>query len=69
MTILSLIWKPVLALLALVGSVFFIRHGARKQAKADAMEADYEHAQDIRRRVADDRADRVRKLDDAGFRD
>lgn len=48
--------------------VWIYRTGA-KNAKSNMMEDDYEHAQDIRRRVSVDRADRVRKLDDAGWRD
>ena len=37
--------------------------------KNDAMRDDYENAQDIRRRVATDRAQRMRELDGVGFRD
>lgn len=44
------------------------RQGAA-EAAAKAQKEDYENAQDIRRRVSDDRADRVRSLDDAGYRD
>jgi membrane protein DedA with SNARE-associated domain len=44
------------------------REGA-SEANAKAMEADYENAEDIRRRVSIDRAKRVRELDDAGWRD
>lgn len=54
-------------LLAFLG-VWLYRTG-NKNAKADMMEDDYEHAKDIRRRVSVDRADRVRQLDDSGWRD
>lgn len=47
----------------------FLYNAGRKGVKSDIMEDDYEHAEDIRRRVSIDRADRVRKLDDAGWRD
>lgn len=39
------------------------------RANSDARDADYENAEDIRRRVSTDRAQRVRELDDAGWRD
>ena len=38
-------------------------------ARQDATEDDYENAAEIRDRVSRNRADRVRKLDDAGYRD
>jgi hypothetical protein len=38
-------------------------------ATMKAKDADYENADDIRRRVSTDRAKRVRELDDAGWRD
>ena len=38
-------------------------------ARHDAMEDDYENAAEIRDRVGRNRADRVRELDDAGYRD
>ena len=41
----------------------------KKDAIDDVEDDDYENAEDIRRRVSTDRADRVRKLDDAGWRD
>jgi len=41
----------------------------KKDAINDVEDDDYENAEDIRRRVSVDRADRVRKLDDAGWRD
>jgi hypothetical protein len=44
------------------------RQGAN-EAKAEGQIEDYENAQDINRRVSDGRADRVRELDDAGYRD
>ena len=44
------------------------KHDGKKQAQAEAKEADYENAKDIRNRV--DNADqRLRDYDDAGFRD
>ena len=41
----------------------------RVQARAKAQQEDFENAQDIRRRVSDNRDERVRSLDDAGYRD
>ena len=43
-------------------------NGAGK-ATQDAMEDDYENAAEIRNRVSRNRADRMRQLDDAGYRD
>lgn len=58
--------------LAIVGAfVAYLRGratGATKE-RQDAMEDDYENAAEIRDRVSRNRADRVRQLDDAGFRD
>lgn len=56
----------VLGLLAGVARIFSL---AKAKAQADARDDDYENADDIRRRVSVDRADRVRRLDDAGYRD
>jgi hypothetical protein len=58
--------------LAIIGGFVAYWRGRVKgasNARQDATLEDYEHAQDIRRRVDRDRADRVRKLDDAGYRD
>lgn len=68
-TIARAIWKPCAALLAILGIYLAGRNDARQKAKSDAYEDDHEHAADIRKRVRDDRAERVRSLDDAGFRD
>lgn len=40
-----------------------------KNAKAGMREDDYENAKDVRRRVSVNRADELRKYDDAGWRD
>ena len=56
-----------MALLAL-GAAMLYRMGG-KNKEADIKEDDYENAEDIRRRVSVDRADKLRKLDDAGWRD
>lgn len=67
-------WQLALILtLSFIAGVFKIR-STRLQARiekmrAEASQKDFENAQDIRRRVSDDRADRVRTLDDAGYRD
>lgn len=44
------------------------RQGAAEE-RAEAQTEDFENAQDIRRRVSDQRDERVRTLDDAGYRD
>jgi len=41
----------------------------RKDKRRELEIDDYEHAEDIRRRVSTDRADELRKHDDAGWRD
>lgn len=61
------IYGAIAAMIAAAG-LFLYRSGA-KNAKQDMMEDDFENAQDIRRRVSVDRADKLRKLDDAGWRD
>jgi hypothetical protein len=68
-TIAKAVWKPVAALLAVLGIYIAGRQGASQRAKSEAYEDDHEHAADIRKRVRDDRAERLRKLDDAGWRD
>jgi hypothetical protein len=68
-TILSVVWKPIAALLAILGIYAAGSRNARQKAKSEAIIEDFEHAESIRKRVADDRADRLRKHDDAGWRD
>ena len=63
------LWKPVAALLAVLGIYLAGRKDARQTAKSDAYEDDHEHAADIRKRVRDDRVERLRKLDGSGWRD
>lgn len=63
------IWKPCAALLAVLGIYLAGRKDARQTAKSDAYEDDHEHAADIRKRVRDDRVERLRKLDGSGWRD
>ena len=67
--ILRAAWKPVAALLAILGIYLAGRKDARQEAKSDAYEDDHEHAADIRKRVRDDRVERLRKLDGSGWRD
>lgn len=64
----ALSWASVAALAAF-GIYTAGRKEGRSQANSDAMEQDYENADDIRRRVSTDRAKRLRELDDAGWRD
>lgn len=68
-TIARAIWKPVAALLAILGIYLAGRKDARQTAKSDAYEDDHEHAADIRKRVRDDRVERLRELDGSGWRD
>jgi len=53
--------------------VFFLGawlyHKGGSNARRDMEVDDYENAEDIRRRVSVDRADELRKHDDAGWRD
>ena len=58
----------VFAALLAFGGVMLYRMGG-KNATQKVVDDDYENAEDIRRRVSTDRADKLRKLDDAGFRD
>ena len=58
--------------LAIIGgfvAYWRVRVKGASNARQDAMEDDYENAAEIRDRVSRNRADRVRKLDDAGYRD
>lgn len=57
----------IAGLLSVIGLLLY--RSGKKDAEIDAKDDDYEHAEDIRRRVIVDRADRMRKLDDAGWRD
>ena len=56
------------AALVAFGGVMLYRMGS-KNATQKVVEDDYENAEDIRRRVSTDRADKLRKLDDAGWLD
>jgi len=63
----------IVAALAFVAALFGWGRSKKRQGAAEAavkaQREDFENAQDIRRRVSDDRAERVRSLDDAGYRD
>lgn len=52
-----------------LGALIGLYAKGRSDAKSDLKDDDYENAEDIRRRVSVDRADKLRKLDDAGWRD
>ena len=67
--ILRAIWKPVALLLALLGIYAKGRADSTARARIKSMEDDHEAAADLRRTVDRDLAGRVRKFDDAGFRD
>jgi hypothetical protein len=58
-------WKPIANLIAGAGLYFKGRADANRNSQLE----DYENAEDIRRRVTDDRDDRVRRMEGRGFRD
>ncbi len=60
------IYGAVLAAFAAVAGRLYLK--GRSDQKTDTMEDDYENAEDIRRRVSVNRADKLRELDDAGWR-
>ncbi len=72
MTVFALL-KPFLpylaALAALLGFGVLKKQQGKAQEKAKAQVEDFEHAESIRDRVRDNRADRLRQYDDAGWRD
>jgi len=57
------------AIAALLGYGAVQRRKGRKQAEQQAKGADHERASEIRDRVERDLPDRVRRYDDAGYRD
>ena len=59
----------VMLILALLGFWGLGRREGAQRERERARDDDYEHADDIRRRVERDADDRVRKHDDAGWRD
>jgi uncharacterized membrane protein len=64
------IYGGVAALLLLVAAIFAIRKDAVNDARKDDQIDDMENAQDIRRRAGGAATDeRLRKYDDAGWRD
>jgi hypothetical protein len=64
------IYGGVATVLGLVALVFAIRRDAVKDDRKDAKIEDLENAQDIHRRASDATSDkRLRKYDDAGWRD
>lgn len=63
----SWIYAAAFGAISLFGLIAY--RSGRKDAISDIKEGDYENAEDIRRRVSADRDDRVRQLDDAGWRD
>ncbi len=54
---------------ALLGMWWLGKHEGRRTERQEAREADYENAADIRDRVDHNRDQRLRELDDAGYRD
>lgn len=57
-----------LSAMILIAGALLYRKG-RQDASANMELDDYENAEDIRRRVSVDRADKLRELDGAGWRD
>ena len=69
LSLLARFWRPIAAILGLWAVRADAARDARHKAKSEAMQEDYEHADAIRTRVRDNRADSLRKHDDAGWRD
>lgn len=63
----SFIYGGIIAIGATV-SIWLYMAGKRAQKNEQEID-DYEHAEDIRRRVSVDRADELRKHDQSGWRD
>lgn len=63
------IWAALSAAAALF--LAWLRIDAKRDQRHDAQIKDYENAEDIEARISDDRADpeRLRKYEDAGYRD
>ena len=63
----------IIAALSAVGAVFLAwqRRDAKRDAIREIKQKDYEHAEDIERRVTDSRTDpeRVQSFDGRGYRD
>lgn len=59
-----------LAFLGVLGAAWVAgKREGRRDERHEAQEADYENAADIRDRIDRNRDQRVRELDDAGYRD
>lgn len=61
------LYAALSAMVAGIGAFLYAK--GRSDAKRKMEVDDYENAEDIRRRVSVDRADELRKYDDAGWRD
>ena len=63
----------IIAALSALGAVFlaWLRRDAKRDAIREIKQKDYEHAEDIERRVTDSRTDpeRVQSFDGRGYRD
>ena len=57
------------AIIAFFVDKVFAVSGAKKKERLKGQVADHERANDIENRVRDNRADRMRKHDDSGFRE
>lgn len=57
------------ALAAILAYGAMKKREGRQGARREAVEADHENAEDIRRRVRDNLDERVRKYDDSGWRE
>lgn len=64
-----MIWRFLAGLLRPIVEKVLAYWKGRADAKRDARLEDYENAADIRDRVARDRSERLRRYDDAGWRD
>ena len=63
------LYAVLAAFFAQIGTLIAAFVGGRRSANKDAKIDDFEHAADIDSNVRDNLDDRVRKLDDAGWRD
>ncbi len=63
----------IIAALSALGAVFlaWLRRDAKRDAEREIKQKNYEHAEDIERRVTDSRTDpeRVQSFDGRGYRD
>ena len=68
-SLLADLWPYIMGAVGFGAAIFTAFRNGKKTQRLKSQLEDHENAEDIRRRVTDDRDDRVRRMEGRGFRD